>query len=172
MTTNALPSQALVQSRIAAVLLAGGAALAIFGLFGLSRSFIFAGTGDGGGTGIRPRALTEMPQSIVTPMPATVQEWPVATATGGVVETDPVGADFQGSNHDIPGCGTEADGVIRCWGGATPAPWALIPGDVWEDETGRHVVGTGTGMIVHPTATPSSVRRSGFRTGSGLRKGK
>ncbi|HMS85070.1 MAG TPA: hypothetical protein PKD12_15600 [Nitrospira sp.] len=172
MTTTALPSRALVQSRIAAIMLAGGASLAIFGLFGLSRGFIFSGAGDHGGAGIRPRALTEMPQSIETPMPATAQEWPVATATGGVVESAPVVADLQGSNHDIPGCGTEADGVIRCWGGATPAPWALIPGDVWEDETGRHVVGTGTGMIVHPTATPVPVRKSGFRTGSGLRKGK
>ncbi len=154
-------------SKIAAILLATGATLACFALFGLTRSFIFS-TASADETGIHPRVeipqLEVEPTIAITPMPKGLTEWAVPTATPGGLNPQPADTNFQGANRSLPGCSTDPDGIIRCWGGATPVPWALIPGDVWEDADGnRHAVGEPVGMV-----EPNS----GFRTGSGLRKDK
>ena len=154
-------------SKIAAILLATGATLACFALFGLTRSFVFPMSGVDK-PGIHPR--TEIPQLevtptiAITPMPEGLTEWAVPTVTPGGMELQPTDTSFQGTNRSLPGCGTEADGIIRCWSGATPVPWTLIPGDVWEDAEGNR----------HTYEEPVSLveSNSGFRTGSGLRKDK
>ena len=154
-------------SKIAAILLATGTTLACFALFGLTRSLVFPTSGTDK-PGIHPRAeipqLEVNPTIVVTPIPEGVTEWAMPTATPGGLEPQPADTNFQGFNRSIQGCGTEDDGIIRCWGGATPAPWALIPGDVWEDSNGnRHTHGQPVGMVES---------NHGFRTGNGLRKDK
>ena len=154
-------------SKIAAILLATGATLACFALFGLTRSFVFP-TSEINKPGIHPRAeipqLEVNPTIAITPMPEGLTEWVVPTETPGGMELQPTDTSFQGTNRSLPGCGTEADGIIRCWSGATPVPWTLIPGDVWEDAEGNR----------HTYEEPVSLveSNSGFRTGSGLRKDK
>ena len=154
-------------SKITAILLATGATLACFALFGLTRSFVFPTSGINK-PGIHPRAeipqLEVTPTIAITPMPEGLTEWAVPTVTPGGMELQPTDTSFQGTNRSLPGCGTEADRIIRCWGGATLMHWALIPGDVWEDADGNR----------HTYEEPVSLveSNSGFHTGSGLRKDK
>ena len=157
----------MAASKIAAILLATGTTLACFAMFGLTRSFVFSTSGTEE-PGIHPRAgipqLEVDPTIAITPTPETQTEWTVPTATPGGTYLQPADTNSRGFNRSIPGCGTEADGIIRCWGGATPVPWALMPGDVWEDANGNH----------HAYSEPVGMNGSngGFRTGNGLRKDK
>ena len=166
-------------SKTAAILLATGATLACFALFGLTRNFVFP-TSSVNEPGIHPRA--EIPQ------PTEVEpliEIPLPTSSdSAIIEWSPAQGNFvHGYNRDIPGCGSVVDGdmvELHCWGGAEPivsvqTQYRLLVLITKEDiqSFGGFWINDDTGAShPFPESVNSTSTNHGFRTGSGLRKDK
>lgn len=167
----------VVSSKIAAILLATGATLACFALFGLTRSLVFP-TSSANEPGIHPRAAIPQfevipniaPTLAVVPTALPHQEkpysevMPVPTIEDQTMQYTPPPS--LNSGNDLSGCIASPTGGFDC-------------------ADGRHILGIdrygnaimsdasqATSFAVEPIAIQESVSKSGFRTGSGLRKDK
>lgn len=160
-TTTANPLQIeITKAKIAGVMIATGATLAIFGSFGMMRSLVFGGSASiSQAEEVRPPAglFERQADGFVVPtpqptmeMPASMSEYPVIEAVTGSDAPSELDEIWRNRNH-----------------GALPAD-QVVPGCAPCPEGSGFKTGTGNVAVERNVSS----QNSGFTTTSGMRGGK